>query len=141
MKNSPAPSWAHAADSGRCIHAKAFVELGKLAEAWGWIEDIRRVARIEVDIYYGPENLNGLIIKDPLYRIRPWNSRRRRRTRTVTALKCIERASARTTKGTYSRSRLARRCGGRRRVVFAGPGKLQSVRVGDGPRYVYAVPA
>ena len=33
-------AWTHAAYSGRVIYAKAFVELGKLAEAWGWVEDI-----------------------------------------------------------------------------------------------------
>ena len=33
-------AWAHAAHSGMMIYEKAFVELGKLAEAWGWVEDI-----------------------------------------------------------------------------------------------------
>jgi hypothetical protein len=103
-------AWDHAADSGRVIYAKAFVELGKLAEAWGWVEDIDAWLESKSIFMTNPENPDRVNMGSrgkPLSILNPAVEQPPPPT-TYTGKKGVElhrRApSARTTKGTYSRS-------------------------------------
>jgi len=100
--------WSHAAYSGRVIYAKAFVELGKLAEAWDWIEDFDAWLESKSIFMPNPENpqrthcgRKPLSILNPAVEQPPPPTTYKDRAGVV-----VERRapSARTTKGTYSRS-------------------------------------
>ena len=101
--------WGHAADSGRVIYAKAFVELGKLAEAWGWVEDIDAWLDSKSIFMPNPENPDRVNMGGrgkPLSILNPAVEQPPPKTFTDKNGVVLPRRapSARTTKGTYSRS-------------------------------------